>query len=452
MRFVFAVTCLAAFGFLAAAQVVEVPLEYVKQPADREMPDAKGDMLYIPSGYMQPELKDSPEKPLALPDLAKHYVRYSSFTIGDTTFPLALARAANGKKFVYTLYIDANGNASVADDTPIQGTTQGNDEDPSVYCQFQPYDLEYQLGDKKLPMSVRFYLWEEKPTVRSKLSGGGSCYLNMSTAAGYSGQFAINGRNYKLILGDGKLNGRFGDKMEMEQRDNHVWTEGDRLILAAPDEKAEYWNTTTVTDYVFLENDVYKLAIDVPNGKLTLTRYDGALAPLKLPPEVQRLEAASPDNSASISFVNPPTSVKVPAGAYKMTSYVLSRKEAVGDVWRLTARATGRTPVCTVDGAETAQMMFGEPYNSQLTDQHLRRTRTMDRSDTAMAGAVKEAYRLQMGVTGCAFEEVAALEHVSGDKTQIRLSARSNRQPKEPTYKIVTEEGETLASGSFEYG
>ncbi|MBE3040226.1 MAG: hypothetical protein IMZ62_15630 [Chloroflexi bacterium] len=451
MRNMCAVACLIAVGWAAAAQVIEVPLEYVKQPTDREMREAKGDMLYIPSGYMQPELKDSPEKPLALPDLAKHNVRYTSFTLGDTTFPLALARAANGKKFEYTLYIDANGNGTAADDTPIQGMTHGDDEDPYVSCQFEPYDLEYQLGDKKLPLCVQFYLWEEKPTVRSSFSQRNS-YFNMSTAAGYSGQFALNGRNYRLILGDGKLNGRFGDKMEMEQRDNHVWTEGDCLILAAPDEKAEYWNTTTVTDYVFLENDVYKLAIDVPNGKLTMTRYDGALAPLKLPPEVQRLEAASPDNSASISFVNPPTSVKVPAGAYKMTSYLLSRKEAVGDVWRLMARATGRTPVCTVDGAGTAQMMFGEPYNSQLTEQHLRRTRTMDRSDTAMAGAVKEAYELQMGVTGCAFEEVAALEHVSGDKTQIPLSARSNRQPKEPTYKIVTEEGETLASGSFEYG
>lgn len=191
-----------------------------------------------------------------------------------------------------------------------------------------------------------------------------------------------------------------------------------------------------------LGEDLYKVAMDTPNTKLTLTPADVARVPLKIPKEVQRLEMIAADNSASVAFLAPGTVVKIPAGSYKMTSYLLSRTEPVGDVWKLAARATGKTPACAVDGSESAAMAFGEPFSAMLEDQHLQKLNM---------GGQEPGYQMQMIVAGVAQEQVAMVQH-TGDKTKIPLSERNPSSPKEPTYKIVTADGEKLAEGQFEYG
>ncbi|HUW62008.1 MAG TPA: hypothetical protein VMZ06_13490 [Candidatus Bathyarchaeia archaeon] len=438
MRMWCAVACLTAIASMAAAQVIEVPLTYMKVPEDRE--------TYIPSGGKGCELTDKPGgQALILPDLPKQKIRYASFKLGDTEFPLIVARSIKGKEFTYSLYIDANRNGSVADETPLTASTMQENE--YVYANLPPYDLQYQLGEKTLPFSVRFYVFEEKPNVQSALSSGRSAHITVVGNAGYTGEFTAKEKKYKIVVGDTEFNGNFGDKLvlktEYSQGDS-IYYGGDTFLLSTGGEKPSYFDSVHVTDYLMLGKDLYKVAMDTANSKLTLTSADVARVPLKIPKEVQRLEIISADNTASIAFLAPGTVVNIPAGSYKMTSYLTARTEPVGDVWLLAARATGRTPACAVDGSGSAVMTFGEPYTAQLNSQHLQKG--------IWEEGKKPVYRLEMSVAGTAHEQVAMVQHKSGDKTKFPLSERNPNSPKEPTYKIVTEEGETLASGSFEYG
>ena len=430
MRNVCAVAWLIAVGWAAAAQVVEVPLKYMKIPERAE--------IYYPAGGTGVELTKKPEeKPLVVPDVPKYAFRYGSFKVGDTEFKLALARSIQGKQCKYRLYVDTNQDGSAVDETPI--SVDAEVQDTWMYAEFPPLDIKYAVNGKTFPFSVRFSLSEEKPSIRS----GGYSSLYISSAAVYTADLTLGGVKYSLVIGDCEFNGRFDDKLTIERQDDYVYGRGDAIMLTTAGEKSDYYDGVFLTEFLMIGDDLYRVAVDFADTKLTVAKADVALAPMKIPTEVRRLEIASNDGKGwSIAFLNPGPVVQIPAGSYQLVKYLLSRTEPVGDVWVLAADATPRTPACTVEAGNAAEMAFGEPFSVQLTQQRLHQMMMND----------KKTYRLEMGAEGRAFERVATVMHKSGDKTKFALSERNHRSPKEPTYKIVTAEGEKLAEGNFEYG
>lgn len=59
---------------------------------------------------------------------------------------------------------------------------------------------------------------------------------------------------------------------------------------------------------------------------------------------------------------------------------------------------------------------------------------------------------MQFQVIGACGETVADLSHTSGTATKVAMSDRYTDRPKEPAYKIVTSEDQTVSQGKFEYG
>ncbi|HUW62009.1 MAG TPA: hypothetical protein VMZ06_13495 [Candidatus Bathyarchaeia archaeon] len=434
MRWILSIACLIALTWAAAAQVIEVPLTYMKLPTEWDR--------FYPTGGSNWVLTEKPQRlPLTLPDLPKYSFQYSMFKVGETFFDVVLARSIRGNQCNYSLYVDTNGNGSVADEIPVTATTEIKSS--FISKGFPSVDLRYPWAGKTYPFSVVFRVFQDAPTIGNMGGSSGNQTLYIRSNAVYTGETTLGGVKYKITIGDAQFNGLLGDTLTAERRDDFVYCRGDMMMLATDDEKPDYYDSVYLSDYLMIGEDLYRVAVDFAETKLTLAAADITRAPMKIPTEVRRLEIAGSDGkTGAIAFLDPGSVVRIPAGSYQMMRYLLSRTEPAGDVWVLAASATARTLACTVDGSDAAEMAFGEPFSVQLTRQRLERMRLNE----------KDVYRLNMGAEGVAHEKVATVRHKSGDKTKFPLSTTNPGSPAEPTYKIVTTEGEKLAEGTFEYG
>ena len=179
---------------------------------------------------------------------------------------------------------------------------------------------------------------------------------------------------------------------------------------------------------------------------MTLTPTDETLCPVKLAMDVDRLTLYTEDGQRSVTMFEPPETVALPAGSYRLLAYQVLRADEWGDKWRVSARGSTETPFVDIGGAEATGLTFGEPFTPVVSAPRWsieRWQRSSGKSDEL---------RLSFNVEGVAQELLSDLRRTEGKQTQIAMSRRSSYRPKEPSYRIIKTGGEVVASGSFEYG
>lgn len=426
-----------------AAAAIEVPLEYVAE-------DMQGRSGYIPGGAVG--IETTPEPPRGtwqLPELSGARQRYGLLELGGGQ-RLVIIEASEPEGFYTRLLFDTDGDGDLKEET---GLVSGNSGESWAF--WGPADIIVPVDGKETPYRLLFQAFRSEQYRGEELVT--DVGLMARSLCAYRGSFDLDGKTYEVLLGDSMCNGTFTDRVApigVEQRRSvqetgraafeRVFISGDRFALRAGG-RPGYADTVYTSRYLHLNGTLYSVEIDIPEKRMTFEPADSPLISVKLGQEVDilLLTPAEAGGTSVMSFGRTDT-VEVPEGDYIVSQYLSERQDPQGDRWRIMAAATYDTPACTVrgGGAEPVRAVFGEPY-----------------TPSASIGTVMDVRQdgtgeveLEFAAIGSAKEMVTMLSRVDGTKTSIPMSSRASSLPKEPTYKIVTEEGETVAQGQFEYG
>jgi len=438
--------CVLGFCLVTAALAVEVPLKYEKYPDKTKS--------FYPSGtaVLQKTIKP-PNGEWKIPELKSEHPLYALAKLGDKECLFIMDRQNTDDFFYNRLYYDANGNNDLTDDPVIDGALRGSPNDRSVSVNFPVVDTTIEVDGKSLPYSFRpalngYSLKQLEKNGYTKLNVNRYINLYLRINCTYSGEFQINGKSYRVVLGDRNCNGRFNDKLTLPDyskfaqanRRIRIYPQGDIFFITGS-EKIDMFDEQTLGDWLLVNNKLYSVNINTAEGKMTLTPVTEKLVPLKLAMKTERISLCMEDNKQSMMIYQPGKEIRIPQGKYRFLAYEAFKKDDQGDLWRLCAAATLKSPIVTVDGSSKSVLEFGEPY-MPIVDVRRIGEKSSNRASLAF------------NVEGKGKEFLTDLSHISGDKTKIQLSEEEGleHRPKAPTYKIVKADGEVVKQGSFEYG
>lgn len=422
------------------AVAIEVPLVYEKHAKDEEG--------FWPRGYtmVQGLGLGLPPGASSLPELVGRKPIHASVKLGVLNHFFVLTQQKKGDAFYSRLYFDSNGN-QLLDEAPIDAETVSGPGETPASASFPTIEMDVDTGGVKTPYAFRLFVRCWQPEMLDKGSQEDmlrSVMVNLMTQCTYAGVAELDGRKYKVVLGDSNCNGVFNDVMQEggqndKDPDSLLRQEGDLFCFGdSPD--LSYYDTFLLGSSLWLRETLYDVNIDIAGKNLSITPSTNTVFNLKLPVETESLILAREGGGGIMAF-RPGRELKVPEGKFVAARYAVLRKDKQGDGWRLLAMATNATPPVSVE-KNGAELVYGEPFEPIVSVPQWARQQ---------AGS-GEPVQLQFAVAGKGKERVVDLAHMTGNSTKIALSEKNTQRPKEPMYKIVTEDGETASQGTFEYG
>jgi hypothetical protein len=416
-------------------------------------------------------LQKPPADDFKLPALVGEDPFYLEVKLGDKTRLAAVDRQSAGDTFYNRVRFDANDNRDLTDDAVITGTIQIFSSNSYRRANFPEIDTEVAVNGRRLPYRFQFdlYSFNQSGGVAAKMPFEYRVQCSMRCSGYYAGELELDGRKYKVALGDSDCNGRFDDRFGtvpgsriLQGGQELPYYRGDTMYLTRED-ALQYEDGQLLGDMLILGNKVMDVAVDPSGTKLKLEETGRALGLLKIPQPVTKLQLKTPGTSASaIMVADVGTEFPVPVGEYELYTYTMERKDQQGDLWRLSARAGSSTPATVVAAGTPGTMTFGEPFKPLIRAQL--QGRSQERSEAKQwyefwksgEGTAKPGRRVQVslefGAEGVGGDFVSGISHVKGTNTAIELSKDNPQLPKEPSYKIVKEDGEIATQGSFAYG
>jgi hypothetical protein len=292
-----------------------------------------------------------------IPDLGRQYLEPSSvrpegiklpnFQAGKPLFlewktPMtALGRIwmafdkSNPKGWYDRLYFDANGNGDLSDDPVYQSYRR---ESERAY--FGPVKAVFAGADGPITYHLGVELRTDSEPVH--------CVL--SPACWYEGQITVGSVKTRCVLTDHNVNGTFNDK-------SPDYYQSDRIRIGQTTDT----EGGAVGKYVEVDNKLYQIEI----------ARDGACVSLSEAKEVPYGTARLADNITAVvasgengSFVRRSQNglIKLPAGEYRVDSWILARQDDSGAQWEMHATASSRSDTgFTVTADRQVNLPFGEP-------------------------------------------------------------------------------------------
>jgi hypothetical protein len=429
---------------------LEVDLRF-EQFTEEDVEDTEG---FLPDGRAGLEASTSlPQGDWKLPKLESKLPVYALAALGDEKQLLVLDCRKRELPFYDTLYLDANGNGDLGDDKPIEAP--GPEEGISLESNIAVFPIaltKVKVGGKELPHALRVFVSYAGTDLQKQL-GKKDIEENLKVAIGtqccFRGEVKIAGKTYLLALADGNTNGRFDDPCllgdaEKANPSAPLQIQGDCLLFTDGKKlTADDWSP--LGDLLSVGDSVFQVRVQMDRKKLELKPSSAALSPVKMSVPVKRLTLFAEDGKRSVTACRPGDTLKLPAGKYLVAAYRFERKDAEGDIWSISAVATGDTSALTAGDGGDGTLAFGEPYVAYAW--------VPERAyeELAEAGSLPEA-PIDFRLEGKAREVVTDLRHLEGEKTKVPLSEAKERRPKEPMYRIVKTTGEQVAQGSFTYG
>lgn len=421
-----------AMAGAAAAQAIEVPLTFEKLG---EKEDGLRGWYYQGEEVTDGRLKLP--SPNAYP---------SFFVLGGRQFYFAFDKANATDTFYSRLYFDANGNLDLTDDACIEAKEEPVNE-YYAFLKFPPFDVEYQLQGQTLPYSVSIYIikylkQEQAPTTPKRPQ------FHLRNACVWTGSLDVNGTEYKIAFGDSNVDGNYGATItHRTDAPEYLVFEGDRVRVSRPGSAGTPYDSMFLSTNLFIGDNYYTVEVRTAERKAVLTPMAMPPVALKLEPEMYQVQLVSKDSKTGLCLFDPAGTVHIPPGTYYVASYVSSRTDEQGDRWVLVAHGDLKTAMLTAGGAEAAataaELPVGPPYRALVVNEEnqFKKIQVLD-----------DDWRLLLSVKGRGDEVVGGILRVEGENTHYKLSKNRPNSPLEPEWKVVTEDGEVVASGVFEYG
>jgi hypothetical protein len=422
------------------AQRVEVPLAWSLRPEQGR--------VFFPLGFARPEKRLTAPEGWKLPPLVSEFPVFATLRLGDRDLLFVLDRTDPKQAFYDRLLFDGNQNRDLTDDAPLEaaavrGRGEGFDARRKIWfyhATFTSPRVEIAVDGTNQPYAFRFTAYfssgrgparaDEPPAARAVADG---LHLNFLTNFAYTGNFALNGHTYHVVLGDHDANGRVG---EPPARPQPRGVRSDLLYLS-PTRTMTYYDGFVVGDYLSLEGGLYEVSLHPAEKKLTLTPRTEGLGRIALAMETERLVLVTPDGSHRVMAFHPGRTVSVPAGRYRIESYQVRRPDDGGNTWTVRARGDENAPGVEVSPGGETHLEYGEPF---------RPTANLSAARTGTGSG------LGFQVLGAAGERVVGLTCDGQAASGIPRSATKKSMPAEPTYRVIGGDGQILAQGAFKYG
>lgn len=418
----------------AAGWAIDVPLEYERYPEEQH--------AFQPHGFCFAAAEANAPDNATLPEFKSEQPLFAYVDLGNAKRLIVFD--GDGTSQQYTrVFVDRDADGDLAEEAAVE--CQGNGDANYFYVQSKPVDLVLAINGKDTPYACSFTAngWKGNPDEKQFKPENMRIYIRPMCCL--HGSLDLNGARYTLYLGDGNANGVFGDATTIqlpEKADEElrqVGSTGDHYYFTKEVE-VTYTDAAPAARFVNIENLVYEASVDTAGRLMTLTPVTDGLVTAKLSMDVDVLSLVPAGEGDGVVLVNPEKNALVPKGAYRVAMYKASRTDEQGDTWTLSASVSTKGE--SVDVSKNTKIVFGEPFVPTVTvPGYVRQNMQMGQREA----------QLNFSIVGAGNELVTDLSHSKGTRTKIALDDSGTR-PKKPQYKIVTNEGETVASGSFEYG
>ena len=267
---------------------------------------------------------------------------------------LALDRSGKGRlSGLYDLlYIDANGNGSLADEKPIRASHVFFDwhfEGSPVGGSFNMVRIVLAGDDGPITYHAG---------VDYQRKAGKPYELRVECTGWYEGQVVIGGRKFTCSVIDNNANGRFGERSAKPDQ-------CDRLILRpyspgmGPQEQVDV-ASAPIGRYVLVEGKYYSMETAPDGATVKFTAAKVPTGTIRPGEGVTSLKVAGPAGTFEIDVRD--GVVEVPEDEYVVLSYSITRKDGKGNTWCVReANPFKDKPLAVRAGSET-KIEVGEPF------------------------------------------------------------------------------------------
>lgn len=251
-----------------------------------------------------------------MPSMAEEKTVFMDLRLGDGPPCLvAVERLDKEGQTVYRVYLDTNGNRSLADETPCE--TAQDPQYRNGRMQYTPpltVPVVYRLPSGEVKRDYRFRLGFY-PSTANQPQNRIFNYAQIRVLQGWGGQVAFGGKTCRITLSDG--DGDACISMKHTYSRDHVRLEGTSGTSFHAD---QYLTQCVEVDGVF-----YNLDVQPDGAKVTVSKYTGPVGSIALfasdgknrPANLSELSLRGPMLSVSSSGQDPvPVSRDLPCGNY----------------------------------------------------------------------------------------------------------------------------------------
>jgi hypothetical protein len=354
-------------------------------------------------GYSYLNLSTNPPPNIKLPKFSSQ----PYFALWKTPFDkegrwLALDRTK--KSGLYDrVYIDSNGNGRLDDETPA-GTARMD----QYSANFEPARVVFKGEDGP----VTYHL-----VVRFMQYSGGEVNSYASSGGYYAGNVDIGGKKRRLELIDGNVNGTFNDRSANMGDSDCVTIEGDKV-------GQRYLGKLLEVDGQF-----YQIEVARDGAFLKLRKAENVeLGKVRVPETISEFIAFGSNGH----FVRKPAKGEftLPVGKYRIQDWKISRKDAKGSSWELSAYNFNDSARFEVAADKPASLEVGEPMRAVMDVEE----------PTTRPGARETAKQLRFNLR---------FEGNYGETLQIM---QGNQRPRGPRLALASLDGTYRYTNSFEFG
>jgi hypothetical protein len=312
-------------------------------------------------------------------------------------------------------------------------------------------DLDLNVGGATVPYSIRpeVRTWNYSQLKKGNLDENsirGVMQVGFRVNCAYYGKLELGSEATNFALGDANANGLFSETITIQKDVQYampsaMYGKGDNLYLS--EGEIGYRDRMMMGRQLWFAGQLYDFAVDVPAKMLHLTLVADGLGTVQFAMEPDSIVLNTDDDAQSVMMRKPGRSAQVPPGKYRVFSYRLMQRDKKDCMWLLQAGATTNSPLVEVKNGDSAKLVFGEPFIPVADVPKY----SMDQFQQGNAQV-----QVCFNVEGVGREMVTDLALVSGENPAVAVSEKDPSRPKEPSYKVVAEDGETVVAGQFEYG
>jgi|ERR1019366_218486 hypothetical protein len=290
------------------------------------------------------------------------------------------------------LFIDANGNGRLDDETPVMGRVDSNNGTfPATPVVFKGED-----GPVTYHLAFRFYQYEKSPA-----------QLLASSAGWYEGMVNFDGVKKRILLVDGNVNGTFNDMSSDPYKSDRVQVDGDktgeRFLGRMLEVDGKFFNVQADRDGAFIKvqkaENVALGSVHVPENIVNCSVY-----------------------GTNGHFVRKPANGEftIPTGIYRMVRWEIQRKDDKGVPWTLSGYNFPKSSDFEVAADKPVTLDIGEPVKAELSTEEGKQI----------------AFNLKF----------------VGKQNEAIEMMRDNQRPRGPKLMLASADGSLCYTNSFEFG
>ena len=357
------------------------------------------------------------EKLVRHPSYQSPHPLYFTATFGhgeDVQRTLVLDESQGSGKGYDVLYVDADNDEDLREETPVKGNCT---KQPGFASGDFPEFSVVLSGDP--PLTRNFAAsYSHSPDEPARLI--------LHPPLVYQGKVKIGDQERLLAVSDYNGNGLYNDWTTLDPEST-----GDLLVIDLNGNgKLETRYNDPLREilpygqYTFFEGQYYQLKVSPVGSSVTVVPCTAPMGQLKIPPGAQRITLASREGSLTLAQLQP--SQAVPVGEYRLQTVEYTHS-AGGESWNLGACGDGQTQSLVIQEEQTTEFPLGPPLQARIRY-----------VGPAVPG---QTVHLEIDLVGKSGELYSA-----GDIT------RNGVRGPPPTFRIVDPQGKTVIQGAFEYG